>query len=199
MVKAKRVAIYLRVSTGDQTVENQQQALQRVAVHRGWQVVETYTDHGISGSKGRDKRPALDKMLKDAQRGRFDLIAAWSLDRLGRSVVHLVNMLAELTDQGVGVYLDQQNIDSSTAAGKAMLGMCAVFAEFERGTIVERVKAGMKRAANSGTHCGRPTLPESTRQAIVRALVPGASYRAIGKQLKVSDATVRRVARTLAA
>jgi DNA invertase Pin-like site-specific DNA recombinase len=199
MVKAKRVAIYLRVSTGDQTVENQLQALERVAVHRGWQVVETYTDRGISGSKGRDKRPALDKMLKDAQRGRFDLIAAWSLDRLGRSVVHLVNMLAELTDQGVGVYLDQQNIDSSTAAGKAMLGMCAVFAEFERSTIVERVKAGMKRAAKAGTHCGRPTLPDATRQAIIKALVPGAKYRAIGKQLDVSDATVRRVARTLAA
>ena len=127
-----RVAIYARVSTDGQSVNSQLEALRKVARRRGWRVVKEYTDAGISGAKGRDQRPALDAMLKGAVRGEFDLVAAWSVDRLGRSLQHLVNGLSDLQAAGIGLYLHQQAIDTTTAEGKAMFGMLGVFAEFER-------------------------------------------------------------------
>src|SRR5579864_6030101 len=141
MGQGKRVGLYLRVSTSGQTVENQRQDLQRVAEQRAWQIVGEYIDHGISGAKAREKRPALDQLWKDAARGKLDIVAAWSLDRLGRSLQHVVTLLGDLMERNVAVYLHQQQVDGTTSAGRAMLGMCAVFADFERETIVERINA----------------------------------------------------------
>ena len=158
MAKAKRVAIYTRVSTDGQSVENQRQELLGVAERRGWEVIQEYSDHGISGAKDRDKRPAFDRMLRGATRREFDMIAAWSVDRLGRSLQHLVAFLGEVHGAGVGLYLHQQALDTSTPAGEAMFQMCGVFAQFERSMIVSRVNAGLKRARANGKTLGRPKI-----------------------------------------
>ena len=138
----KRVAIYLRVSTSKQDTANQLRALKTVAKRSGWKIVATYEDAGISGAKGRDQRPGLDAMLKAVNAKEFDLVAAWSVDRLGRSLTDLLSILQHLKDKGVDLFLHQQGLDTSTTAGKAMFQMLGVFAEFERGIIRERVNAG---------------------------------------------------------
>src|SRR5215510_13635777 len=138
----RRVGIYLRVSTDGQTTENQRRELEAVAARSGWEVVDFYEDAGISGSNGREKRPGLDRLLKDATARRINMIAAWSVDRLGRSLQHLVELLNELQALNCNLYLHQQAIDTTTPSGKAMFQMCGVFAEFERSMIVERVNAG---------------------------------------------------------
>jgi len=193
MGRDKRVGLYLRVSTGSQTVENQRQDLERVAQQRGWTIVETYVDHGISGAKGREKRPAFDRMCTDAARGKLDLIAAWSIDRLGRSLHHVATFLAELQDQNVTVYLHQQNVDGTTAAGKAMLGMAAVFAEFERSVTIERINAGLARARAQGKTLGRPTIDSKTERRIKQLRAKGNGMLKIAKQLGVGTSTVQRV------
>jgi Site-specific recombinases, DNA invertase Pin homologs len=194
MSPGKRVAFYLRVSTAGQTVENQRQDLQRVADQRGWQLVETYVDHGISGAKGRDKRPALDRLCKDAARGRFDIVAAWSIDRLGRSLSHLASMLDELQALRVGLYLHQQAIDSGTPAGKAMLAMCGVFAEFERGILIERINAGLARAKSQGKKLGRPTSTTHRTEAQIHVLrKKGYGKLKIARELRIGTSTVQRV------
>jgi len=194
MSKAKRVGMYLRVSTADQNTDNQRIELERVAEQRGWHVVETYTDHGISGSKERDQRPAFDRLCKDAARGKLDMVAAWSIDRVGRSLQQLVTFMAELTDQGVGLYLHQQHVDSSTAAGKAMLSMCGVFAEFERSCIVERVKAGLARARAQGKTLGRPKVDAATEARIRRYRAKGLGINKTAKLAGVGVSVVQRVA-----
>jgi DNA invertase Pin-like site-specific DNA recombinase len=140
--KGKRVALYFRVSTDGQTTSNQQLALAEVAARRGWQVVQIYEDAGISGAKGRDKRAGLDAAMKDATRRRFDVLAVWSIDRLGRSTATVAAVLAELDAAGVAIYADREAMDATTPHGRAMLQMAAVFAELERGMIRERVNAG---------------------------------------------------------
>jgi DNA invertase Pin-like site-specific DNA recombinase len=136
MIKqVKRAALYVRVSTDHQTVENQIAELRRVAERRGWEIVETYKDAGISGAKGRDKRPGLDGMLKDASRRKFDVVMAWAIDRLGRSLIDLLDTIQHLESCGVDLYLDQQHIDTTTPAGKLMFQITGAFAEFERSMI----------------------------------------------------------------
>jgi DNA invertase Pin-like site-specific DNA recombinase len=147
----KRVAIYLRVSTSKQDIDNQRRELEGVAARSGWHVVKVYEDAGISGAKGRDKRPGLDAMLKAVNAREFDMVAAWSVDRLGRSLTDLLGILQSLHDKGVDLFLHQQGLDTSTTAGKAMFQMLGVFAEFERGIIRERVNAGLARARAKGT------------------------------------------------
>src|SRR6516225_3111462 len=117
---SKRAALYLRVSTDKQTVENQRATLTTIAERRGWQIVTTYTDAGISGAKGRKDRPGLDAMLKGAQRGAFDVLMAWAIDRLGRSLFDLLGTIQHLEACKVDLYLDQQSIDTTTPAGKLM-------------------------------------------------------------------------------
>jgi DNA invertase Pin-like site-specific DNA recombinase len=143
----KRVAIYLRVSTSKQETSNQRRELEAVAARSGWEIVKVYEDAGISGAKGRDKRPGLDAMMKAVNTREFDMVAAWSVDRLGRSLTDLLGILQGLHDKGVDLFLHQQGLDTSTAAGKAMFQMLGVFAEFERGIIRERVNAGLARAS----------------------------------------------------
>jgi DNA invertase Pin-like site-specific DNA recombinase len=160
-----RAALYARVSTtgNGQDVKNQLAALREVAARQGWEAVGPFVDDGISGAKGRDKRPAFDAMLKAATRREVDLVAAWSVDRLGRSLQDLVAFLEELRASGCDLYLHQQGIDTRTPAGRAMFQLLGVFAEFERSLIAERVRAGMARGGRSaGGRCrrvfGRPWL-----------------------------------------
>jgi DNA invertase Pin-like site-specific DNA recombinase len=155
-VNSKRVGVYCRVSTGDQTVKNQRQALIEAIEHRGWVIAEIFEDHGISGSKGRDKRPGFDRLLKAVTRRKIDIVASWSVDRLGRSLQDLVGFLAELNASGCDLYLEKQAVDTTTPAGRALFQMLGVFAEFERSIIQERIHAGIARARVKGTKSGRP-------------------------------------------
>ena len=188
----KRVALYVRVSTDEQTTDNQRHELEAVAKRSGWNLVGVYEDNGISGANGREKRPALDKMLKDAARREFDMIAAWSVDRLGRSLQHLVTLLEELHALGVDLYLHQQGLDTSTPSGRAMFQMCGVFAEFERAMLVERTKAGMARARAKGKRIGRPPVPPVIKRRIVMLRQKGKSVRGIAKATGLSVGVVHK-------
>src|SRR6478752_5037920 len=152
----KRAAIYVRVSTDKQTVENQLRELRQIAERRGWQIVEEYHDAGISGAKGRDQRPGLDQMLKDASKRKFDVVMAWAIDRLGRSLIDLLGTIQHLEAVGVDLYLDQQALDTTTPAGRLMFQVTGAFAEFERSMIRQRVRAGLQRAKAQGKKLGRP-------------------------------------------
>src|SRR5262245_41890679 len=129
---AKRAALYVRVSTDHQSVDNQIQELGQIAQRRGWNVVEVYRDAGISGARGRDRRPGLDAMLKDAGRRKFDIVMAWAIDRLGRSLIDLLRTIQDLEAVGVDLYLDQQNLDTTTPSGKLLFQVTGAFSEFER-------------------------------------------------------------------
>lgn len=156
MAKPTRVALYARVSTDHQSTEAQLRELRAIAEARGWDVVAEYVDAGVSGSKRLQDRPKGGALLRDATRRRFDVVAAWSVDRLGRSLQDLVGTLAELQGLQLDLYLHHQAVDTKTPAGRALFGMLGVFAEFERSMIVDRVKAGMARAQAKGTKSGRP-------------------------------------------
>jgi DNA invertase Pin-like site-specific DNA recombinase len=163
----KRVALYIRVSTSKQDTENQRRELEAVADRSGWTIVKVYEDAGISGAKGRDQRPGLDAMMKAVNAKEFDMVATWSVDRLGRSLTDLLGILQGLHDKGVGLFLHQQGLDTSTTAGKAMFQMLGVFAEFERGIIRERVNAGLARAKANGTKLGRRRVKPSVEARIL--------------------------------
>jgi DNA invertase Pin-like site-specific DNA recombinase len=189
----KQVAIYARVSTGEQTPDNQLQELRAVVERMGWHVTAEYIDHGISGAKGRDQRPAYDRLYRAIIRREIDLVMAWSVDRLGRSLQQLVALLLELQAKGVDLYLHQQGIDTTTPAGKAMFQMCGVFAEFERAMIRERVKAGLERARAQGKTLGRPRTPEVVENKIRAARRQGKGIKKIANELGVGVGTVQRV------
>jgi DNA invertase Pin-like site-specific DNA recombinase len=194
----KRVAIYLRVSTTDQTTENQRRELEAVADRHGWIVAQVYEDAGISGAKGRHSRPGLDALMKAVSRREIDMVLAWSVDRLGRSLTGLLELLAELHAKRVDLYLHQQGLDTSTPSGKAMFQMMGVFAEFERAMIRERVLAGIARARASGTRSGnpigRPRIEAKTEAAIRAALKKGdTGMRKIAVKLHVATGTVQRI------
>ncbi len=194
---AKRAAIYVRVSTDKQTVENQIQALCQIAERRGWDVVETYRDAGISGAKGRDGRPGLDRMLKDAQRRHFDVVMAWAIDRLGRSLIDLLGTIQTLEACGVDLYLDQQAIDTTTPAGKLMFQVTGAFAEFERSMIRQRVHAGLKRAVEQGKQLGRPRIDAALEKRIQAQLRGGKGILKVARECGVGTGTVQRIAREL--
>src|SRR5215831_16625341 len=162
----RRAALYLRVSTDRQTVENQELQLRQVAERRAWEVVEVYSDAGVSGAKDRKQRPGLDRMLRDASRGKFDVVMAWAIDRVGRSLIDLLGTIQHLEACGVDLYLDQQNIDTTTPMGKLIFQITGAFAEFERSMIRQRINAGLKRALAQGKTLGRPQIaPEVEREA----------------------------------
>lgn len=191
--KVKRAALYLRVSTDGQTTENQRLALAEVAEHRDWQVAQVYEDAGISGAKGRDKRPGFDAMLKDAVRRRFDVLMVWSVDRLGRSTAAVATALEELHGAGADVYVDRQGVDTTTPYGKALFQMSAVFAELERSIIRERVMAGLDRARAQGKRLGRPQVGRKVEAAIRERLASGTGILKVAKGLGVGVSTVQRV------
>ena len=189
-----RVALYLRVSTSNQTTQNQRHDLERVAALRGWTIVDTFQDKGISGAKGRIDRPALDALLKAATRRKIDLIAVWSVDRLGRSLQHLVETVNELNALGVDLYIHQQAIDTSTPAGKLAFSVFGALAEYERSLIRERVCAGLERAKRDGIKLGRPTnLNDTVRNTILALRSRDIPIRRIAAQLKVGTGTVYSV------
>ena len=196
---SKRVALYLRVSTTEQTVENQQRELEAVAERHGWNVVAVFTDAGISGTKGRDKRPGYDGLCRGIARREFDQVSAWSVDRLGRSLQGLVAFLGELHAKGVDLYLHQQGLDTGTPAGKAMFQMMGVFAEFERAMIVERVKAGLSRARSQGKRLGRRPVNADVVERIREQLAMGVGILKAAKALGVGTGTVQRVKREMEA
>ena len=178
-----RVAIYARVSTFDQEPENQLAELRQYVSARGWTAVE-YVDRGISGSK--DRRPALDQLVADARRRKFDVLLCWRLDRLGRNLRHLVVLLEELRAVGVAFVSLNEGIDATTPAGKLQLHVLAALAEFERERIRERVHAGLARARTQGTRLGRP------RKVPNPIAVPGGSVRAAALVWGVSKSTAAR-------
>jgi DNA invertase Pin-like site-specific DNA recombinase len=187
------------VSKESQTTANQLRELQGIAGRQGWTVVEVYTDHGISGAKGRDRRPAFDWLCKDASRRRFDLVMAWSIDRIGRSVHAVSGFIADMDALGIGQYYHQQAIDTTTPSGKAMIQMCVVFAEFERDMIRERINSGLARARANGKTLGRPRIaPEMERRVRVE-LSKGAGIIKVAKKLNLGNGTVQRIATALRA
>ena len=189
----KRAAIYIRVSTDGQTVDNQRLELEQAAEKAGWQIVGVYDDDGVSGAKSREHRDAFDRLCKDATRRQFDVVMAWSVDRLGRSLQDLIGFLGELHAVGVDLYLHQQGLDTTTPAGKAMFQMMGVFAEFERAMIQERVKAGLRRAKAQGKTLGRPKVSGNTEDAVLAARADGTGKRKIAKQLGIGVSTVNRI------
>jgi len=192
----KRAAIYLRVSTDGQTTENQRRALDEVLPRAGWVLVDVYEDQGISGAKGRDKRPEFDRLYKDATRRRFDVVMAWSVDRLGRSLQDLVGFLADMQAVGVDLYLHQQAVDTTTAAGKALFQMMGVFAEFERAMIRDRVMAGLARARSQGKRLGRPKVSSTVERAVLDLRQKEMGIRRIATELGVGVGTVQRIVRS---
>ena len=193
----KRAALYLRVSTDQQTTENQLLVLQEVALRSGWSVVATFEDAGISGAKGRDKRPGYDALLKAISRREVDIVAAWSVDRLGRSLQDLVSFLADIQAKGCDLYLHQQAVDSSTPSGRALFQLSGVFAEFERELIKTRINAGLDRARSKGVRLGRKPIPPIDLDKVRIALSQGGSIRVVAKKTGFSTATVQRVKRTM--
>ena len=197
----KRAVLYLRVSTLDQTTANQERELRQVAERASWQIVHVYKDHGISGAKGRDRRPAFDALHKAAVRREFDVVMAWNVDRLGRSLQDLVGFLAQLHAAGVDLFLHQQGLDTTTPGGKAMFQMLGVFAEFERSIIQERVRAGLRRAVSEGKQLGRPRIAADLERSISAALKArketGDSVRKIAARFGVDPSTVQRISRPL--
>jgi DNA invertase Pin-like site-specific DNA recombinase len=191
----KRIAIYLRVSTSKQDTANQLRELKAVARRSGWEIVRTYEDAGISGAKGREGRPGLDAMLKGVNAREFDMVATWSVDRLGRSLTDLLSILQCLRDKGVDLFLHQQGLDTSTTAGRAMFQMLGVFAEFERGIIRERVNAGLARARANGVKLGRRRVKPSVEARILALRDRGHGILRIGRQLGIGTSVVQRVFR----
>jgi DNA invertase Pin-like site-specific DNA recombinase len=215
MGKTKRAALYVRVSTDDQSVENQTRELRQVAERRGWQVVEIYRDAGISGAKARDQRPGLDTMLKDASRRKFDVVMAWAIDRVGRSLIDLLGTIQHLESCGVDLYLDQQQIDTTTPTGKLLYSITGAFAEFERNMIRQRIKAGIKRrkaeiaqnptrtfTSNAGIvrrSLGRPGA-EPEKKALARIeLAKGTGIIKTARLVGLGTGTVQKLKREMAA
>lgn len=193
----KRAGLYLRVSQDSQTTENQFRILQEVAERSGWSVVGVFEDAGVSGAKGRDKRPGYDALLKAVHRREVDMIAAFAVDRLGRSLPDLVAFLSDIQARGCDLYLHQQAVDTSTPSGRMLFQMLAVFAEFERSIITSRINAGLARARANGVQFGRPNLSLERRTKVQKALRDGLSIRAVAKATGVSTASVQRIKRSM--
>ena len=189
-----RCAIYTRVSTDDQTTQNQILELKEIAQRKGLRVVSEFTDEGVSGAKGRDKRTGFDNLIKGAIKKDFDTILVWSVDRLGRSLQDLVSFLNEIHSVDCDLYIHQSGVDTSTPAGKMMFQMCGVFAEFERGMIRERVKSGQDRAKSQGKHIGRPSnLNDGLVHSVKYMRDQGVGIRKIARDLKIGVSTVYKV------
>ncbi len=184
-----KAAIYSRVSTEKQTTDNQIQELLGVAERNGWTIEAVYSDV-ISGAK--DKRPELDTLVKSVIRREVDVVLIWSIDRLGRSLQHLLKLLEEFHAKGVDLYFHQQGIDTTTPAGKMMFQMCGAFAEFERSMIQERVKAGLARAKAQGKKLGGPTISTKIKAKAQEMHEIGMSFRRIGRELGIHHATVKK-------
>lgn len=195
--KPLRAAIYARVSTTDQNCENQLRDLRAAAEAQGWLVVAEYVEAGVSGAKGRDRRPKLDAMLQAVAQKKVDMVMAWSVDRLGRSMIDLMNTLQAVREKDAGMYLHQNKLDTTTKDGRAMFGMLGIFAEYEREVIKERVRAGMARAkANPTTGklaIGRPKVDSEVERRIVALRERGMGMLKVAREVGCGVSTVQRV------
>jgi DNA invertase Pin-like site-specific DNA recombinase len=191
--KTTRVAIYVRVSTKDQHCTNQIDVLTQWCERQGHRITKVYTDAGVSGSKRRDKRPGLDAALKDAARAEYDLLAAFAVDRLGRSTVDLLQTLESLHQAGVNLFLHAQAIDTRTSTGKALFTMLSLFGELERAMLIERVNAGLARAKSQGKKLGRPSLDANVTRKIQFLAANGCSQAQIARETGASRASVQRL------
>ena len=210
---ARRASLYVRVSTDHQSVENQVRELKLVAERRGWTVIEVYRDAGISGSKGRDKRPGLDALLKDANRRKFDVVMAWAIDRLGRSLIDLLGTIEHLQEVGVDLYLDQQHIDTTTPTGKLLFQITGAFAEFERSMIRQRIRAGLSvikekivrdgkfvsKAGKVRRKLGRPGAEPDKIEQARRELGKGLGIVKVAREVGLGVGTVHRLKREIGA
>ena len=187
-----RAALYARVSTFEQTTDNQIYDLRQMAEQRGFTIIEEYVDHGISGARAR--RPALDKMMTDARRGRFDIVVVWAADRLARSVKHFIEVLSELDHLKIAFISFREQIDTGGPLGRAIMIIVSAIAELERSLIVERVRAGMRRAKLEGRRIGREPL-NVDRQAVLRDRARGMSLGSLAKTYRVSKSSVCRILR----
>ena len=189
-MKTQKIGIYVRVSTGSQTVENQERELLAHCQRQGWQVFKVYRDEGFSGAVA--DRPGLKEMLADARQGRFNLLVVWKIDRLARSISHLLEVLTELKGLGIGFVSLTEAINTETAQGRMIANFLGSIAEFERELVVERVKSGMARASAAGVRIGRPRAGFDVAEAI-RQKQAGQSWSQDAKAVGASSATVRRI------
>jgi DNA invertase Pin-like site-specific DNA recombinase len=197
--KARRAALYLRVSTDGQTTENQRLALEAIARQRGWAVVRVFSDNGVSGAKGPTQRPELAALLSGASRGEFDVVMAWAMDRLGRSLTDLLDIVAKLEHCRVDLFLHQQEIDTTSPSGKLFFHMTAAFAEYERGIIKTRVMAGLDRARAQGKQLGRPKIGADIERAIRAELANKVGIGKTARTVGAGVSTVQRIARSMRA
>jgi len=190
----KRIALYARVSTDKQTCENQLQELRTIAERMNYNIVAEFVDNGISGMKTRQNRPALDQLMKSATQRRFDMVMCWSIDRLGRSLQNLVEILNELQALKIDLFFLQQGMDTSTPSGRMIFSVFGAIGEFERNLIRERVIAGQKRAVANGVKIGRPSkMNDGLRSAIQLLREKGMGIKQIARELKVGIGTVYSV------
>ena len=190
----KRIALYARVSTDKQTCENQLQELRAIAERMNYTIVAEFIDNGISGMKTRQDRPALDQLMKSATQRKFDMVMCWSIDRLGRSLQNLVEILNELQATRIDLFFLQQGMDTSTPSGRMIFSVFGAIGEFERNLIRERVIAGQKRAIANGVKIGRPSkMNEGLRSAIQLLREKGMGIKQIARELKVGIGTVYSV------
>lgn len=187
----RKIAIYARVSTDKQSTDNQLLELRTLCNKLGYTIVQEYTDNCISGAKSRYARPALDLLLKDATRRKFDMVMCWSIDRLGRSLQNLVEILNELQALKIILYFQQQEIDTSTPSGRMIFSVFGAIGEFERNLICERVIAGRQRAKANGVKLGRPTKMNDGMRSAVRILrEKGTGIKQISRELQIGVGTV---------
>lgn len=190
----RRVAIYSRVSTKDQSTDNQTRILSEILKQNNWELVDVYLDHGVSGSKGREQRPEFDRLWDDMLERKFDTVMVWDITRLGRSLQNLIEFLNAVHSVPCDLYIHQQGLDTSTPTGRMMFQMVGVFAEFERSMISERVKSGLQRVRSTGIKLGRPTRQTSQTVSDVWSLKDnGRGPTSISKQLNLGRTTVYRI------
>ena len=190
----RKAVIYARVSTTHQTVQNQLLELRQAAERMGWNVVAELTDDGISGAKGRDQRPSFDRLFQMVQRKEIDVVMSWSIDRIGRSVQHLVSFMTEVQASGVDLYIHQQAINTSTPAGRMVFGIFSALGEYERELIRARINAGLARAKAQGKKLGRPSnVNDGVRASVVLLRQRGLSIHNIAAALKIGVGTCHKI------
>jgi DNA invertase Pin-like site-specific DNA recombinase len=194
-----KVALYLRVSTSDQHATNQERDLRAMADRAGWQIVAVYKDEGISGSKGRDRRPQFDALCKAATRREFDMVASWAVDRLSRSVQDLSTFMNDMRSLGIDVFLMKQGVDTSTPSGRLVANVFASIGEWEREMIIDRVKSGMARAKAQGKRLGKPAVAQAKVEAVKAELARGTGILKTARLCGVGTFTVQRIKKELAA
>lgn len=192
----KRIAIYARVSTTDQSTDSQLLDLRKYVSERGWQSYQEYCDNGISGTK--DSRPALNELMNDARKRRFDMVLVWRFDRFARSTRHLINALEEFKNLGIDFVSFQENIDTSSPLGSAIFTIISAVAQLERDIIAERVKAGLRKAVEAGQQLGRPRGTSLNVEAIRTLKAEGLSFLQIAKRVGTSKSSVARVLKSRA-